>query len=82
MIYFDKLDNQIKPGKLIKRLDRIGNNSRGNGKKHFYSYWIVEKINDEICLVKVDSNIRKNPKIRIVRQLVNKNQILERYEIL
>jgi hypothetical protein len=36
MIYFDKLDNQIKPGKLIKRLDRIGNNSRGNGKKHFY----------------------------------------------
>jgi len=82
MIYFDKSGKQIREGKVLRRLDKVGNNSRGNGKKHFYSYWLVVNMLDQLCLLKVNTNIRDNPTTKVIRRLVNNSQVLERHEVI
>ncbi len=82
MIFFDKKGNQIREGNLLRRLDKVGKNSKGNGKKFFYSYWVVTKIKNELSVIKVNSKIISNPIIKTIRFLDNDKQILERYEII
>lgn len=85
--YFDTNENQIKVGQVLKRLYRVGTNNRGNGKKLFHKYYIVDSnLNSGVfryIIIELNKNFRKPENSHYLFKMgADDKKVLKSFEIL
>ena len=80
--YFDKNGKQLKIGNIVKSLKKIGKNSRGNGKKFFYNYYIIYTFQLRYIAILLNKNLQKEKNRIFLYKIKNKYNIIKKFTII